>query len=288
MNILRDRKDKSSKYLAGGVRVAIVVGLLALAVVSYYFFSKKEGATDQYQGRPLLPAGFALSADSKEVVGNLGGLPVKFPRNFVDGVEYDGDPGFGEKRELPAANRTAEMGLRSLGFFVRSPEFLVMDREQANEDRKKYSRYTTPWISVSIIAGSYFGDGKFLERSVERMNDDPGFQYEKLPGKKFDLDAYTPVSVDPSKRFKDPKTGSYGKDMRDQDVFVFLDKKTGKVETYIECSNIQHDGALCQQYFYLRLPLRVKVSALYRRGQLENWRLIQSSIRRVILDFKNN
>ncbi|MDR0736333.1 MAG: hypothetical protein LBF51_05810, partial [Zoogloeaceae bacterium] len=35
----------------------------------------------------------------RDVIGDLGGMKVRIPRHYAEYVEYDGDPGFGEKRK---------------------------------------------------------------------------------------------------------------------------------------------------------------------------------------------
>lgn len=36
---------------------------------------------------------------SEDVIGDLGGMEVRIPRDYARYVEYDADPGFGEKRD---------------------------------------------------------------------------------------------------------------------------------------------------------------------------------------------
>lgn len=52
----------------------------------------------------------------KDVIGDLGGMRVNIPRYCAEYVEYDGDPGFGEKRKsLPERLPTSK--LRHRGAF---------------------------------------------------------------------------------------------------------------------------------------------------------------------------
>ena len=47
---------------------------------------------------------------------------VRIPRHYAEYVEYDGDPGFGEKRKGPVPERTFESKLSSFGMDVRFPD----------------------------------------------------------------------------------------------------------------------------------------------------------------------
>lgn len=282
-------------------RATVAVAVAVLAAVVFAAFAgivhrhddsppgprQVASADARLQSNPLLPPGVQLVPTARPVIGNLGGLPVTFPPEFVSNVEYDADPGFGETRQGPRPSRTHQSGIRSLSFMVRYPEFAVTTYDERKADRRKYSIYNTPWLDVGATASSYFGDGNFLERSFAERNHDKKFQYEKLVDKQFGLDAYTPYTVDKSLRLKDPETRTYRSDMRDRDLYFHFDKN-GRVDAYIRCSNVQHDAASCKHFFYIDKDLRIQISVLYRRGMLEHWSEIQQSISSLVLSFKSS
>ncbi|MBA1330052.1 hypothetical protein QQ73_02300, partial [Candidatus Endoriftia persephone str. Guaymas] len=55
----------------------------------------------------------AVHYRQKTLRANLGGMLVAIPWYFAEYVEYDGDPGFGEKRKGPRPVRTPESKVRS-------------------------------------------------------------------------------------------------------------------------------------------------------------------------------
>ncbi|GAA4355651.1 hypothetical protein GCM10023165_48020 [Variovorax defluvii] len=280
-----NRRSTAAAWIALGLVVAVLVGFASLIAYQLHVqVPPVDPSSELQQEHPLFPPGVSLKPVDKPVIGNLGGMPVTFPAGFVENVEYEGDPGFGEKRKGPKPERTHRLGFTSLGFRVRYPDFMVIPYKEQEADQRKYRISNTPWLNVSITAGSFFGDGEFLERSVSWMNREKDFQYEKLPSKQFGLDVYTPVGVDESLRNFHPKKG-YQSDIRDRDLFVGYNNN-GRVETYIECSNRNHAAAPCEQFFYLDPFLRVKLKVGYRRGMLAHWQEIQTSVKKLLFEFK--
>lgn len=289
MNQSKDQSRADSRRRTR--RIAVGMGcmlILLLFAVSQYQADKPTNPAQNInlqQRGSVFPPGVELDASDKQIVGDLGGLQVNLPPEFVRNVEYDNDPGLGEIGNGPAPERTYASGIRSLGFTVRYPDFSVTTKKERQRDRQRYSIFNTPWMEVGITASSFFGDGLFLERSFLNRNIDPLFQYEKLPDKIFGMTAYTPINVDKNLRFLDPVSGTYKSDARDRDLF-FSYLESGKIDSYIECSNRQHTAATCMHFFFVDPNLRIKVTAIYRREQLKNWNQIQSSIRSLILSFK--
>lgn len=229
----------------------------------------------------LEPPGMAAARYStKEVVGDLGGMPVTIPRHFANYVEYDGDPGFGEKRQGPVPARTHQSSLRSFGFYVRYPDMAGLSSPEMHKDKAKYTIFNTPWIRVGVRTGEDFGDGRGLQRMAATAGERrSNFQFEQLIQPQHGLIAFTPKGVEAADR----ALGKHQYD--DQDHFVHLDK-AGHVDAYIECSNVNHDGAPCLHAFYLPSPLKAEIQILYRRGQLPKWQHIQTSTTSLILSFE--
>jgi len=91
----------------------------------------------------------AAQYSSKDVVGNLGGLPVRLPRYAVHLVEYDGEPSWGKSKN--SAPRTEATGIKSFGFYVRYPDMQMIDSYASEKEQKSQSIYTTMWLSVGVI-----------------------------------------------------------------------------------------------------------------------------------------
>ncbi|GAA4351442.1 hypothetical protein GCM10023165_39650 [Variovorax defluvii] len=280
-----DRPSIAAAWIAFGLILAVLLGFAGLIAYRLHVqVPPADLSSELRQEHPLFPPGVSLKPVDQPVIGNLGGMPVTFPAGFVENVEYEGDPGFGEKRNGPKPERTHQLGFTSLGFRVRYPEFTVMSYKEREADRQKFSIHNTPWLDFTITAGTFFGDGEFLERKISWMNRDKNFQYEKLPGKQFGLQVYTPIGVDKSLRNYDLKRG-YQSRISDRDMFVSYDS-AGRVDTFIECSNRNHDAAPCEQFFYLDPALRVQLTVMYRRGMLQHWQEIQTSTKKLLLSFK--
>ncbi|MDB5772534.1 MAG: hypothetical protein JWM42_2908 [Burkholderia sp.] len=93
----------------------------------------------------------------KDVIGNLGGMKVRIPRHYAEYVEYDGDPGFGEKRNDLVPERTYESKLRSFGMEVRFPDMTGVESTQLRDEYRRYQlKRENPWISIGVNAGEIY------------------------------------------------------------------------------------------------------------------------------------
>lgn len=218
------------------------------------------------------------------VIGDLGGVPVSIPKPYANFVEYDGDPHFLEKRKGPIPKRTHESKLASFGFEVRYPDMANVNEETASERRQK-NIHNTMWMRVGVNSHSAYGGAgdEFLDKRVLAITDPKAhrYAYKPLPEKVHGLIGYYPVGPDESKRLQ--QVG--GADMNDVNLYYFQ-SETGQTDTYIECSNMAHAAAQCEQVFNLRPEMRIHVTVGYRRDLLPHWREIQSSVSKVILGFR--
>jgi hypothetical protein len=270
----------------------VLFGLLLLAG----FFSLKWmhafAQSGQTQGSPLFPPEMNATRDAKVefVIGDLGGVP-------------DGDPGFGEKRQGSIPTRTYQSKLASFGFKVRFPDMAGRSSPEMWADYKKYSDYNwkdyydpiksiTPWIGVGFRSGAiYSGDG-FLDRYVsvtlafnaEREGYKALFHknYEQLAKTEHGLTVYAPPGID-------PKTNKpYRQDDDAQDLFVHRDK-SGKVDTYIECSNRNLNNpkySPCTQHISMEPRMRAGIYISYPRPWLPHWQQIQRNVSKLVWSFK--
>ena len=220
----------------------------------------------------------------RDVVGDLGGVPVTIPRHFANFVEYDGDPGWGEKRKGPRPERTHQSKLSSFGYYTRFPDMAGESSPELMKDKRSYSASRTPWILVGINTGKdYPGDG-FLDRwthsTVEVPNDILKYEnYEKLPTKEHGLTVYAATGID-------PKTNKPYREHTDaKDVFVSRDKN-GRVNSHVSCSNRNVAAPPCTHDFSLEPDMHAKVYLSYRRDKLPQWREMQEAVRQQILAFR--
>jgi hypothetical protein len=91
-------------------------------------------------------------------------MKVKIPRHFARLVEYEGDPGWGEKREVARPERTYESKLTSFTARIRYPDMQGLTSDELRLDYKQATIYNTMWFSLGVSTGNHFGDGLFLER----------------------------------------------------------------------------------------------------------------------------
>jgi tRNA isopentenyl-2-thiomethyl-A-37 hydroxylase MiaE len=212
-----------------------------------------------------------------DAVGHLGGVPVAIPKEFTGFLEYDGDPGFLEKREEKKPERTFGSGIRGLGFSVRYPDMTPLN-EQIWREKHAARRHITIWMHVGVRSNSRYGhDGpdkltRFAEITLEEA--ELWHHYEQQPEKFHELNVFVPVDIDPSRS-----------DSTDKNIYIHHMENNG-IDTFIECSNMNHEAASCKQWFDLAPTLNADVAVVYRKGLLPRWREIQDGITRVLLNFR--
>ena len=215
------------------------------------------------------------------VIGHLGGVPVSIPKEFAYFAEYDGDPGFLEKRNGPIPKRTFESGIRSFGFEIRYPDMVPVSEQNWKEKRKE-SIYTTTWMRVGVLSNSHYQDRsktRFAElASAWLKNASIFYRYEEQPGKAYGLTTYIPVNADLSRR--EMGTNS----LSDRNIYIHH-VTNNDVDAYIDCSNRNHEAAQCNHSFGLEPTLKASVKVSYRKGLLPHWQEIQGGITQVLLGF---
>jgi len=208
---------------------------------------------------------------------------VSIPSPYARLAEYEGDPSVGQAATGEAPPRTRTSKLRTVAFDLRFPDMRGVDDDRADEEAET-TVWTTPWMRVLLNAGSRYFGNDFLEPNVESLADPERrkYVYRLLPDLQFGLFAYAPVGVDVSRR---QLTNLGGADASDLNIYVHRDDR-GRVATYIECSNVQHQAARCAQEFDLSPDMEAAVSISYRKDLLVHWREIQDSVRRIVLGFR--
>ena len=225
----------------------------------------------------------------KDVVGDLGGMKVLIPRYYAEYVEYDADPGFGEKRKGPRPERTFASRLRSFGIEAHFPDMKGLENAQIREEKIQEEKRRQPqpessWIDIGINAGEdYPGDG-FLDRGTSYL-DIPGKywwnNYKRLPNDEHGLEFWVVADVD-------PRTGKPGRESSDTyDVYIHRDA-SGKVDTHIRCNrtDVPRGVATCRMGFSLAPKAQVGVRVGFRRGLLPEWQKIRQSAHNLLLSFE--
>ncbi len=257
--------------------LAILILIAPMLIFCLYIVFQTSSLSNPFEPPEMAAAKYA----SRDVVGDLGGVPVNIPRHFANYVEYEGDPGWGEKRKGSKPKRTHQSKLTSFGYYTRFPDMAGESSFELVKDKSSYSIHTTPWINVGITTGNiYPGDG-FLDRLAAAMiNSSSSYeQYEQLPEMEHGLTVYVAGGIDHQ------TNKPYREHSQAKDVFLHRDN-TNRVATYIDCSNRLGGSQPCQHTFSLDPHMHAKVYVQYRRTQLPHWREIQQAVTQQILGFK--
>lgn len=229
----------------------------------------------------------AAQYSKKDVVGILGGQPVRLPRYAVHLVEYDGEPSWSPSKN--AARRSETSGIKSFGFDARYPDMKMIDSYATEKEQKSQSIYTSMWLSVGVTSGEIYLKDGFLDREfacLVRSTAPPrcntvwwGNDYERLPKSEHGLTVYALKGLE-------PKSGQPAREQKNtKDVFVAKDKQ-GRVRTYISCSNVGHEAAPCGHNFSMEYEgMHAFVYLKYRRGLLPHWQDIQTKVTQAMLGF---
>lgn len=225
----------------------------------------------------------------RPVRADLGGMAVEIPQHYAEFVEYDGDPGFGEKRSGPRPERTPQSRLRGFGMDVRYPDMKGLENAEVREQKRRQRLADTPWLYVGVVTGEDYPGTGFLDRQAHatlhrrpppELKGHWRFIYERLPGAPHGLEAYALSAIDP--RTNRPARES----PNTEDVFIHRNAE-GRADTYIRCSNTPvPGGANCELSFALEPKARAEVNVSLRRGLLPEWQPIQEAVRRLLLGFE--
>jgi hypothetical protein len=258
-----------------------LIGLLSFASLAFVVWAQPFRAP---VGSPLEHTSMTDARHSpRDVVGDLGGVAVNIPRHFANFVEYEGDPGWGEKRQSPRPERTHQSKLVSFGYYVRFPDMAGESTPDLVKDRRSYSPSKTPWIRVGITTGNIYPGNGFLDRRASYVRKTEGNleyeQYEQLPDSLHGLTVYAAGGIDPhtNKPYREHADAS--------DVFLHREK-TARVDSYIKCSNRNVPAPPCRHDFSLEPRMNAQVYVSYRRSELAHWREIQQAVTQQILGFK--
>lgn len=284
-----------NKALPRARRGRWVIGLLAAMLILFGGFLALIAYVSGVGARGFMPPPMAAAYHTpKDLVGDLGGMPVRIDRHIVRLVEYDGDPGWGEKRKGPPPERTHASRLASFGFYVRYPDMRSLDEPEMRADFERYHpimkpieyglRDTNPWLDGGIQSGSSYPGHGFLDRrfwGTDRMPVGKGYVTEPSPIKGLELYVASgnhPYSGTPLR---------YEAGLND--VYVHRSPK-GNVTTYIRCGyqSATQRPTWCEQTWSMESDgYGMKVNVMYRHGLLPQWQDIQAKVSQFILNFND-
>lgn len=275
------------RWLKRIVFTLLAVILLLIVWVTTVIYVKTSST------RQLIESWVFKENQVEPVVGDLGGIPVSIPPHVARFVEYEGDPHFLESRKGDTPTRNTQSKLRSFGFEVRFPDKVLLTPETQQEKRKS-NIYNTMWLDVGVSVEPYNSE-LGLQRQVDAISarkwddihskDAPSalwkdkHGYKRSPNPLYGLIVSEVYGYDESSRYKFP-----GVDMGDKNIYHHIGTQ-GAVDTFIECHNVRHDAAPCNQLFTLPTSKNTMVRVHYRIGLLPQWHEIQDAVIQVILGF---
>lgn len=260
--------------------------LIGLAIPVCYVIWKYQATKNELFG--FQPPEMALAQYTpKDVIGDLGGMKVRIPRHCAEYVEYDGDPGWGEKRKGFHPERTFDSKLRSFGIDFRLTDMKCKENTELKDDnRRSFLNKDSPWISISINAGdiypslgAYANDG--LAKELWGKSEYWFANYERAPLMDVaGLEVYVVAGTD-------PRTGKLARES-DSTNDIYIHKAASHVDTYISCGRTSVPGgvATCNMHFGLEPKAKVRLATAFAPNLLPKWRSIRSSASELIYGFE--
>ena len=217
----------------------------------------------------------------KDVVGDLGGMPVIIPRHYAEYVQYDDEP----DKEKPYQRR-----ISSFGMDVRFPDMKGLENWQIREEKRNEPLSEKSWLYVGVNASSsYYGPQSLNRRAAELLKPEEHpsefwwVNYIQLPEKEHGLEVYVVAG-------NDPDTGEPARESSfTKDIYLEL-SSSGDVETYISCGrrSVPHGIDSCHLSFLLEPKASVYISARFRRGLLPEWRKMKNSLSTLLMSFEKS
>ncbi len=242
--------------------------------------------------RPMGPYGLPYR------VGNLDGRPVNLGEE-ARFLEYDDAPWSDPKalKEHPSSSHTYDSAVAVFGVDMRYTDGIPLIRyykapQYAAEQYKiQINQPNHQWVHLTVLAASSFqlpreGADKidrwariYIERKPRRSETVGLLNYYNVYIKTdelaYGLERYVPH----------PKWIREAGYENTPDVYVHKNT-TGKIDTFIQCHNIDVPLARnCYQDFLLDPALKVQVTAKFQRVHLQDWQLIQQQAKTLLNSF---
>lgn len=215
--------------------------------------------------------------------GDLGGMPVTLPKDFVEFVEYNGDPSFGQRRLGPPPTRTHQSGIRSFGFYLRYPDWATLAEPGARQDFRQAGVATSQWVLFGVTSGEFYPKDGFVDRMAN---------VTRIPLSPYPLDQYERVHSDYPGLHAFGIKGTYpetGQPWRTRDsardIFVARDRN-GHATTYIACNNYPRNASCHQSWSLEHIGIKTEVTAGYPRRMLDHWKELQKGGTAQVLAFR--
>jgi hypothetical protein len=170
----------------------IILGLLGglLGLLAHWAQRDEGGLMHEQIGAAYTP---------KNVVGNLGGMPVTIKPHIPNFIEYEGDPGWGERRRGKPPPRTHASLLNGFQVSVRYPDMATTSSPELRADLDQNS---IKWLVLHVQSGTRWPGNGFLDRLYKRTIQNPeqrhiSRQYTPLKSTIQGLELYAPRGINP-------------------------------------------------------------------------------------------
>lgn len=262
--------------------ILLSIGLFVTAWLFWLSLNLFNEFSDGFQS----PEMAAIKFSPKTIHAKLGGMPVSIPPHFANYVQYDGDPGWGEKRNSPHPSRTLDSSLQSFGFDFKYPDMQGLETPALGQEKREAKLRNTPWMTAGITSGTIFPGNGFLNRhfynTIIKKPYLPEERYTKNVKKIFHLDAYVNMEISPN-------TGQRMREDHGIDDYYFHINSNENVTTVIHCGTAEKNWVqTCRQSFSLEPYSNTEVTVSYILPYLEHWKDIQEKTTQLLLSFKRN
>jgi hypothetical protein len=243
---------------------------------------------------PTQFAPYSLAPPAETVVGDLGGVPVSIPRDYVRLVEYEGDPHWLEKRKDPPPKRTFDSKIVSFALLIHQPTLKPLTKDNWSAYNKR-GFGDNEWMDASVHAGAALNFNSLKMFTNPYTYRQPGHEVYSKPYE------YEPLhDVHGLKAWRATRNivltpqivlddNNRKHSMYNHHLYFAYDNK-GKITNYIKCGSglTSSPGGLnmCEQYFVLWPDMKTQVKINYLAEMLPNWRLYQQQFRALVLSFR--
>jgi hypothetical protein len=265
-----------------------VVGLaIPLGYMAWKMFLAPQEAALGFQPLAMAIAQYT----SKDVIGDLGGMKVRIPRHYAEYVEYDGDPGWGEKRKGAVPERTFESKLSSFGVSFRFPDMKGVENEELRKDRNRQAlKQDNPWVRIGINSGERYPlSGKnsanihavLVTNSITSPTKFWFKNYERLADSQYGLESYAVTGIDPNSG----KPAAEDTSLRD----VYINRISSSfADTVIYCGKPSVPGGIgtCEMLFSAEPKAKINLSVNFVKSRLSHWLDIKNSAIDLLISFE--
>lgn len=275
------KKSKFKRFLKWTFIVIAILFTVAAIDFGRYYFKVME---QHEKARTALSEINRVQHTPRDVVGNLGGVPVTIPARMAVLVEYNDSPGWsGQKREGPIPERTHESVLMSFGVDFRYPDMLTLNMPGGYKDYKSKTPSRIDWIGFGVSAGkSYPTSHDWMKSSIngirdfEQSGESPYF-YENQKETPFGLEKYLEIKKS-TMRHEPERAGTMainyiGKNEEGEPIAIFY------------CANVLR-GSCVHKFGMEKYGMKAIIRVSYRNEQLKNWRDIQQKVTELVLTWR--